>query len=72
VTETLQVLALYREIYTQVPLSRLKASLRRLCANDTFIGRNLCHQAFDPFDTEDVVFSSNPGGISVSRPSLPS
>jgi hypothetical protein len=71
VTETLQVLALYSELDTQVPLSRLKASLRRLCANGTFIGRDPCHQAFGPFDTEDVVFSSNPGGISVSRPSLP-
>lgn len=68
-TGTLQVLALYSELDTQVPLSRLKAS-HRLCADDTFIGRDPCHQAFGPFEAEDVVFSLNPGGISVSRLSL--
>jgi len=67
VTGTLQVLTLYGEIDPQVPLSRLKAS-HRLCADGTFIGRDLRHQAFGPFDVEAAVFSLNPGGIRVARP----
>src|SRR5882724_1348725 len=70
-TGTLQVLTLYSEIYTQVPLSRLKAS-HHLCADGTFIGCDTWLQAFGPFDAKDVVFSSSPSGISASRPSLPS
>src|SRR6266576_1313401 len=70
VTGTYQVLTLYSEIHAQVPLSRLEA-FHDLCADGTFIGGDLCHQAFGPFDAKDVVFSSNPGCISVSCPSLP-
>jgi hypothetical protein len=68
-TGTLQVLIRYSEIYTQVPLSRLK-TFHCLCAADTLIGRDSCDQAFDPFDAEQVVFGSNPGCVSVSRPNL--
>jgi hypothetical protein len=68
-TGTLKVLTLHSEIYTQVPLSRLK-TFHCLCACDTFIGRDPCDQAFDPFDAVQVVFGSNPGCISVSRPNL--
>ena len=67
VTGTSLVLTLYSEFHAQVPLSRLEA-FHGLCVDGAFIGRDLCHQAFGPLDAEDVVFSSNPGGISVSRP----
>jgi len=65
VTGTLQVLILYSEIRAQVPLSMLK-TFQGMFTGDTFIGREPFRQAFGPFDAEDVVFSSNPGRISVS------
>jgi hypothetical protein len=48
-----------------------KSKVHGLYANGAFFGRDLCHQVFGPFDAEDVVFNSYPGGISVSRPSFP-
>src|SRR5204863_9205369 len=69
VTGTLQVLTLYSKSMPKCHLSRLRAP-HSLCADGTFIGRDLCHQAFRPFDAEDLVFSSNPVSISVSRPNF--